>query len=61
MRIFEVAVNVVPLWQMIASWLLLVSTAALSVYASARIFRAGMLRYGQSLKLSGILAAVRNR
>ncbi|MCA9970904.1 MAG: ABC transporter permease [Anaerolineales bacterium] len=55
------AVNVVPMWQLISSWLILVATAVFSVYVSSRIFRAGMLRYGQSLKLSGIVAAVRNR
>lgn len=54
------AVNVVPIWQMIVSWLLLAATAVFSVYASSRIFRAGMLRYGQGLKLGSIVAAVRN-
>lgn len=55
------AINVIPTWQLVASWLILVTTAVLSVYASAKIFRAGMLRYGQSLNLRGILAAVRSR
>ncbi|MBE2199856.1 MAG: ABC transporter permease [Anaerolinea sp.] len=55
------AVNVVPTWQLVASWLILVTTAVLSVYVSAKIFRVGMLRYGQSLNLRGVLAAVRSR
>lgn len=55
------AVNVVPMWQVVASWLILVATAVLSIIASARIFRVGMLRYGQPLRLSGVWAAVRNR
>ncbi len=52
--------NIVPLWQVILSWLILTATAVFSVIASARIFRAGMLRYGQGLKLRGVLAAMRN-
>jgi ABC-2 type transport system permease protein len=49
----------VPVWQLILSWLLLVTSAVLSVWASARIFRAGMLRYGQRLDMSMIFAALR--
>jgi ABC-2 type transport system permease protein len=47
-----------PLWQLALSWLLLLASALLCIWAAARIFRAGMLRYGQSLglrSLSGIL------
>jgi len=49
----------VPLWQLIVSWLLLVGSAGLSVWAAARILRVGMLRYGQRLTLRGIYRAVR--
>lgn len=55
------ALSVVPMWQIVASWLILVGTAVLSIIASARIFRVGMLRYGQALRLRGVWAAVRNR
>lgn len=51
--------TVVPLWQVAVSWLLLVGTAVFSIWASGRIFRAGMLRYGQGLNLSAALKAVR--
>lgn len=50
----------VPAWQLIASWLLLTGTAVISLWASARVFRAGMLRYGQGLDLRGALAALRS-
>jgi ABC-2 type transport system permease protein len=50
---------VVPLWQMVLSWVLLVSSALLSIWASARVLRVGMLRYGQRLDLRGIARAVR--
>jgi ABC-2 type transport system permease protein len=53
--------SVIPFWQLAASWLLLVVSAMLGLWASARIFRAGMLRYGQSLDLGAALSAVRSR
>lgn len=51
----------VPWWQIGLSWVLLVSTAALSIWAAARVFRAGMLRYGKPLNLKAIVAAVRGQ
>jgi ABC-2 type transport system permease protein len=52
---------VVPLWQMILSWVLLVASAAGSLWASARVLRAGMLRYGQRLELRGMFRALRSK
>jgi ABC-2 type transport system permease protein len=49
----------VPLWQMGAGWLLLVATTILAIWAAARIFRAGMLHYGQPLTFKSALAALR--
>jgi ABC-2 type transport system permease protein len=51
----------VPLWQMAASWAILVLTALLSMWASAQIFRVGMLRYGQPLTPRALLAARQGR
>jgi ABC-2 type transport system permease protein len=51
--------TVIPLWQLVLSWLLLVGSAGLSVWAAARILRAGMLRYGQRLSLRAMMQAVR--
>ncbi len=49
----------VPLWQISVSWILLVATTITMVWAAARIFRAGMLRYGQPLNLKRAMAAIR--
>lgn len=49
----------VPLWQLGVSWVLLVATAVFMVWAAARVFRAGMLRYGQPLNLKAAVAAIR--
>jgi ABC-2 type transport system permease protein len=53
--------SVIPIWQLAVGWIVLVVSAVLAMWASARIFRAGMLRYGQSLNLRGALMAVRAR
>jgi ABC-2 type transport system permease protein len=49
----------IPVWQMIASWLILATTAALMLLLAARIFRLGMLRYGQRLNVQEIMATLR--
>jgi ABC-2 type transport system permease protein len=48
----------IPLWQMAASWILLALIAGGSVWMAARVFRMGMLRYGQRLKLQAVLAGL---
>ena len=50
--------STVPLWQIGLSWVLLTGSAGLMIWASARIFRQGMLRYGQSLSLRAAWRAV---
>jgi ABC-2 type transport system permease protein len=49
----------VPAWQLGLSWTLLVGSALLAVWAAARVFRAGMLRYGQSLDLASLARILR--
>ncbi len=53
------AITTVPLWQVMTSWVLVVSTATFAVWAASRIFRMGMLRYGQQLTFKNILASLR--
>ena len=49
----------VPLWQLGVGWVLLVATMVAMVWSAARIFRVGMLRYGQPLSFKAVVAAVR--
>ena len=49
----------VPLWQVGVGWVLLVATAVFMIWAAARVFRVGMLRYGQPLNFKSALAAIR--
>lgn len=53
-------ISSIPLWQMIASWLVVVGAAIASVWLAARVFRMGMLRYGQRLRLKDIVAGLSN-
>jgi ABC-2 type transport system permease protein len=48
----------IPVWQMVAGWVLLVATTLFMFWAAARIFRAGMLRYGQPLSLKSALSSI---
>jgi ABC-2 type transport system permease protein len=49
----------VPLWQVGLSWMVLVATTGFMAWAAARVFRAGMLHYGQPLSVKAALAALR--
>lgn len=49
----------VPLWQVGLSWVLLVVASIWMMRTAARLFRSGMLRYGQPLSLRSALRAVR--
>jgi ABC-2 type transport system permease protein len=49
----------VPLWQIGVGWVLLIATTIFMVWVAARVFRAGMLRYGQPLNLQTAMAAIR--
>lgn len=52
--------TVIPTWQIIISWLILVITGCITIWAASRIFRFGMLRYGKRLSLKAVLGAIRS-
>lgn len=49
----------VPLWQIGLGWSLLVATAGFAMWVATRVFRAGMLRYGQPLTFKLAMAVLR--
>jgi ABC-2 type transport system permease protein len=53
------SVSTVPLWQLAVSWGLLVISAAASIWLGARVFRLGMLRYGQRLRIGAVVEGLR--
>jgi ABC-2 type transport system permease protein len=52
--------TIVPWEQVIVAWLIVTATAVFSLWASGRIFRAGMLHYGQGLNLRAALRSLRS-
>lgn len=55
------SMTVIPGWQLITSWLILIGSAAFSVWSAARIFRFGMLQYGQKFDPRNLFKAIRAR
>ena len=49
----------VPLWQVGLGWAFLLAAAGFMAWAAARVFRAGMLHYGQPLSVKAAMAALR--
>ena len=55
----RLAASDVPLWEVVASLAVLLLTGVALVWISARVFRAGLLMYGQRMSLRGVFAALR--
>jgi ABC-2 type transport system permease protein len=53
------SMTTIPLWEMMVGWILVTASAVFMVWAAARIFRLGMLQYGQRLDVKSMLRAVR--
>lgn len=53
------SMGVVPLWQLVASWVIVTASALGTTWIAARVFRMGMLRYGQRLSIKSILTGLR--
>ena len=53
------SVTVIPWWQLAAGWLILGGSATFSIWAAARIFRFGMLRYGQKVNIRSLFKAIK--
>jgi len=52
-------VTQVPAWQLLVSFILLVASALASIWVAAKVFRLGMLRYGQPLSLASLVRVLR--
>jgi ABC-2 type transport system permease protein len=51
----------IPFWQIAISWIISVITAFFVIWVASRVFRLGMLRYGQRITLKSALGALRFR
>ncbi|HEV2501315.1 MAG TPA: ABC transporter permease, partial [Terriglobia bacterium] len=59
LMVFRIALTSPPLWQIALSFAILVLTTAAVVYASARIYRVGVLMYGKRPSLMEIFRWMR--
>lgn len=50
--------TVLPWWQLVTAWVLVAGSALGMLMVAPRVFRRGMLRYGQHMKLGGLVEAV---
>jgi ABC-2 type transport system permease protein len=57
--LIRMAITDVPVWQLAASFVLIIATLAGSIWLVAHIFRAAMLLYGQALRPRQLIRALR--
>jgi len=57
--LFRMTLSEVPTWQLTASFGIIIVSLVVSIWTVARIFRAAMLMYGQSLRPRQIIRALR--
>ncbi len=50
--------TIIPVWQIVVSWLLLIGSDAITIWVAAQVFRIGMLHYGQKLSFKAIINAI---
>jgi ABC-2 type transport system permease protein len=50
--------TIIPIWHLIISWLILCASGVIVIWIASRIFRIGMLSYGQRLSMKTVAAAV---
>jgi ABC-2 type transport system permease protein len=53
--------TIIPIWQLALSWIILVLTTCLVFWSAVKIFRMGMLRYGQKMSLKNALSALQDK
>lgn len=52
--------TIIPLWQVALSWFIIVITGVVIIWIASRVFRLGMLRYGQRITFKAAFAALRS-
>lgn len=52
------SVSIIPTWQLIAGWFSVTFFSILTYWLAARVFRLGMLRFGQPFRISSLLQSL---
>ena len=53
------SMTTIPVWELIVGWILVVASAVAMIWVASRVFRMGMLRYGQRLDVKTVVRALR--
>ncbi len=53
------SMTTIPVWELIVGWMLVVASASVMIWVAARVFRLGMLQYGQRLDVKSVVRALR--
>jgi ABC-2 type transport system permease protein len=53
------SMTTIPMWELIVGWILVVASAITMIWVASRVFRMGMLRYGQRLDVKTVVRALR--
>lgn len=53
------SMTTIPIWELILAWILVTGSAVAMIWVASRVFRMGMLSYGQRLDIKTVLRAVR--
>lgn len=56
---FRYAITNIPLWQVVVSIVLLAASATGAIWLAARIFRIGLLRFGQRVPIREVVGSIR--
>jgi ABC-2 type transport system permease protein len=53
------SMTTIPVWELVLGWILVTGSAAAMIWVASRVFRMGMLSYGQRLDLKTVVRALR--
>jgi ABC-2 type transport system permease protein len=53
------SMTTIPVWELIVGWILVVASAITMIWVASRVFRMGMLNYGQRLDVKTVARALR--
>jgi ABC-2 type transport system permease protein len=53
------SMTTIPMWELIVGWILVVASAIAMIWVASRVFRMGMLSYGQRLSVKTVVRALR--
>jgi ABC-2 type transport system permease protein len=55
------SMTTIPAWELVVGWILVVASAVTMIWVASRVFRMGMLSYGQRLDMKTVVRALRTR